>query len=138
MNCPKCSAPVDANSRFCGRCGQRIDPAGATPQPSAQPAAAGAVPAAGMGGNPTQDRGASTRLESESAASAVARLIERIKNIIVRPKLEWPVIAPEATSVAQHYTGYVMPLAGFAAVMSFLHLSVDAQQTAGRVVLRVG
>jgi hypothetical protein len=96
------------------------------------------VSSPGAYGNPTQDRGASTRLESESAASAVARLIERIKNIIVRPKLEWPVIAPEATSVAQHYTGYVMPLAGFAAVMSFLHLSVDAQQTAGRVVLRVG
>ncbi len=125
MQCSKCSAPIEANSRFCGRCGQRIDAPGATP-PSAdgQPALAAAAPAAAMAGNNASDRGSSAQSTPRSAASSMAPLIERIKNIVLNPKLEWPVIAPETTSVAQLYTGYVMPLAGFAAVMSFLHLSV--------------
>ena len=34
------------------------------------------------------------------------------------------IIAPEPTSVAQLFAGYIMPLAAFAAVMSFLHVSL--------------
>lgn len=58
------------------------------------------------------------------SAPALPRLIERIKNIILTPKTEWPVIQAEATSVGQLYTGYVMPMAAFASVMSFIRMSV--------------
>lgn len=51
-------------------------------------------------------------------------LIERVKNIVLSPRSEWPVIAPEPTSILQLYTGYVMPLAALAAVISFIHISV--------------
>jgi hypothetical protein len=40
------------------------------------------------------------------------------------PKTEWRVIEAEPTSVAQLYTGYVMPMAAFAAAMSFIRISV--------------
>ena len=55
---------------------------------------------------------------------ALPTLVERIKNIVLTPKTEWRVIEPEPTSVAQLYTGYVMPMAAFAAVMSFVRMSV--------------
>lgn len=51
-------------------------------------------------------------------------LFDRIKNILLAPKMEWPAIAAEPTSIANLYTGYVIPLAAFSALMSFLRLSV--------------
>jgi hypothetical protein len=133
MNCPKCDQPIQANTRFCGSCGQKIDSGGAA-QPSAEigraatapraaPAvspAAAMVPAAAMASG-----GSSTGFAPASAtSSSTAGLIERIKNIVLRPKSEWPIIAPEPTTVAQLYIGYVMPLSALAAVMSFVHMSL--------------
>jgi hypothetical protein len=51
-------------------------------------------------------------------------LIDRIKRILLSPREEWPIIASEPTSVAQLYTGYVVPLAALAAIMSFVRMSV--------------
>ncbi len=47
-------------------------------------------------------------------------LVERIKNICITPKTEWPVIDAETTPTAGLITGYVAPLAGFAAVCGFI------------------
>jgi hypothetical protein len=38
-------------------------------------------------------------------------LVDRVKNIIVSPKTEWPRIAEESTTVSGLYTGYIMILA---------------------------
>jgi hypothetical protein len=51
-------------------------------------------------------------------------IIERIKNILLTPKTEWAAIEPEPTTVAQLYSGYVMPLAGLSALMTFVRMSV--------------
>lgn len=51
-------------------------------------------------------------------------LATRIKNIVLAPKSEWRVIQAESTSVSRLYSGYVMPMAAFASVMSFIRLSV--------------
>jgi Yip1 domain/zinc-ribbon domain len=51
-------------------------------------------------------------------------LANRIKNIILTPKTEWPVIEAEPTTIAQLYKGYVVPLTAFSALMSFVHISV--------------
>jgi hypothetical protein len=59
-----------------------------------------------------------------SASLALPGLIERVKNIVLSPKLEWPVIAPEPTSIAQLYFSYVMPLSALAAVLSFVRTSL--------------
>ena len=58
------------------------------------------------------------------AAAQLPGLIERIKNILLRPKTEWPVIEREPTAIVQLYTGYVVPLVAFAALMSFVRLSL--------------
>jgi len=51
-------------------------------------------------------------------------LIERAKNIILTPKSEWEVIAPEATSTAELYKSYIIPLAAIGPVAAFIGLSL--------------
>jgi hypothetical protein len=123
MKCAKCNTAIDDTSRFCGRCGQMIDKPAVQASTEAQPVLAATIAPIGM----TNDSGARRRSSAGTAPASVApisRLIERIKNLILAPKLEWHLIAPEPTTVAQLYTGYIMPLAAFAAVMSFLHVSL--------------
>ena len=47
-------------------------------------------------------------------------MIDRIKNICLTPKTEWPVIAGESTSTSTLLTGYVLPLAAIGAVFGFV------------------
>ena len=47
-------------------------------------------------------------------------MIERIKNICITPKTEWPVIAEESVKTASLLTGYVLPLALIGAVAGFI------------------
>jgi hypothetical protein len=51
-------------------------------------------------------------------------MIDRVKNILLTPKQEWPVIEPEPTTAGQLYTGYVIPLAALSAVLTLIHTSV--------------
>ncbi len=47
-------------------------------------------------------------------------LIDRVKNIITRPNTEWDVIYAEQTDANKIITGYVLPLAGAAAIAAFI------------------
>jgi hypothetical protein len=47
-------------------------------------------------------------------------LVERVKNICGKPKLEWPVIAAETTSTRELLTGYVLPLAAIGPIAVFI------------------
>ena len=105
MNCPKCNKPVAADARFCGVCGQQIaEFLGAT---------------AAMGGGP-----ASASSAWAAAAASAPGLLSRVKNIVLSPRTEWLLIAPEPTTAPQLYVGYVVPLALLAALMGFLRMSV--------------
>lgn len=124
MVCPKCNNSISAGARFCGHCGQVLEAAPPSgPQFTAAAAAAGgAVPpnggftgSAGMaGGVPPYG----------TAAAPTPAIVARIKGILLTPKTEWPVIAQEPTTTAELYTGYVMLLAAFTAVMSLVRSSV--------------
>src|SRR5712672_1610419 len=61
---------------------------------------------------------------SAPSSGALPGLLERAKNILLAPKTEWPVIDAEPTTPAQLYTGYVVPLAAFAAAISLVHMSI--------------
>jgi len=45
-------------------------------------------------------------------------LIDRVKNILLTPREEWPVIDAEPTTTAELYKGYIMPLAAIGPVAS--------------------
>jgi len=47
-------------------------------------------------------------------------LVDRVKNIVLTPKSEWPVIAAESTTVKDLYLGYVLLLAAIGPVASFI------------------
>ncbi len=68
--------------------------------------------------------GAGTTAWDSGSASSSRTLIDRVKNILITPKTEWPVIAAEPTGVAQLFKGYVIPLAAFSAVMNFIRMSL--------------
>jgi hypothetical protein len=130
VNCPKCNKPVPSNARFCGSCGQPIEAAAAPssaapppPPPTPTPVMAGATAAA------TGAAAATSKAWAAAAASAPG-LLARVKNIVLAPRSEWPVIAPEPTTVAQLYAGYVMPLAVLAALVGFVRMSVLGVNTA--------
>jgi len=52
------------------------------------------------------------------------KLIARVKNILLTPKTEWPVIAAEPDSVQGLYKNYILILAAMPAVITFLRYSV--------------
>lgn len=123
MNCPKCNKPVPANARFCGSCGQQIEaPSVASARPPT-PAMAGAA-AAASGASAAGSAAAATSRAWAAAAASAPGLLARIKNIVLTPKSEWPVIAPEPTTVSQLFVGYVVPLAVLAALLGFVRMSV--------------
>jgi Yip1 domain len=115
MNCPKCNKPLPPNAHFCSGCGQQIEVVAGPP----------AAPA-GMLSAHTAAAGASAAVSHAWAAAAASApgLLSRIKNLVLSPKTEWPVIASEPTAAAQLYVGYVMPLALLAALLGFLRMSV--------------
>ena len=47
-------------------------------------------------------------------------LIDRAKNIIIAPNKEWDLIAIETPDTGKVITGYVLPLAGMAAIAAFI------------------
>jgi hypothetical protein len=117
MNCPKCNRPVPANARFCGGCGQQIEAAPA-PAPPGILGAHATASAAAAGASATASKAWA------AAAASAPGLFSRLKNIVLSPQTEWPVIASEPTAASQLYVGYVMPLAVLAALMGFLRMSV--------------
>ncbi|HXF78455.1 MAG TPA: Yip1 family protein [Usitatibacter sp.] len=56
-------------------------------------------------------------------------LVERAKNILIKPKAEWPVIAAEPHTVQDLYTGYVMILAAIPPIASFIGYSLIGMNT---------
>ena len=107
MNCPHCNEPIAANARFCGTCGNAISASAQT----FEPALAGTAAHAAAGAPSPAD-------------SIAAQLIARVKNMILTPKTEWPVVEREPTSIGQLYISYVAPLALLAAVLAFIHVSL--------------
>ena len=51
-------------------------------------------------------------------------LIERAKKIVLTPKAEWEVIAPEITTTAELYRGYIIPLSAIGPIAQFIGLSL--------------
>jgi hypothetical protein len=47
-------------------------------------------------------------------------LVDRVKNILLTPKTEWPVIAAEQTDIKTLYVGYIMILAAIPAIAGII------------------
>ncbi|MBS0581859.1 MAG: YIP1 family protein [Proteobacteria bacterium] len=66
------------------------------------------------------------------------KLIARVKNILLTPKTEWPVIAAEAETVPSLFTNYILILAAIPAVIAFLSYSVIGVSVPFAGTIRLG
>jgi Yip1 domain len=57
---------------------------------------------------------------SNSVQQSAVSLFERVKRLLLTPKLEWPVIAAEPETIASLYTRYIIPVAGIGVACTFL------------------
>ncbi|NTV34533.1 MAG: YIP1 family protein, partial [Deltaproteobacteria bacterium] len=51
-------------------------------------------------------------------------ILQRVKNIIMTPKTEWPVIAGEEPNIVEIFKGYVLPLALIPSIAYIIGLGV--------------
>jgi hypothetical protein len=58
-------------------------------------------------------------------------IINRVKNIITDPKIEWEKIDLEPTTMQSVLTNYVAPLSGISALCTFIGVSVSSHASAG-------
>ncbi len=65
-------------------------------------------------------------------------LVDRVKNIILTPKTEWPTIDREPGDVAYLFTSYVAILAAIPAICGFIGLSIVGMSLPGMGTMRMG
>ena len=53
-------------------------------------------------------------------------LVDRVKNILLTPKTEWPTIAAESATPQSIYTGYIMILAAIPAIVILLRVGISS------------
>jgi hypothetical protein len=144
MFCAQCGKPVPEGAKFCNFCGASVaggakaapEPgpmSAATIAPRPEPTPAGpAAPPAGTASSTGAGFGA------VPSAEAAQGLFARVKNILLSPSTEWPVIAAEPSSAGAIYFGYVAPLVAIGVVATFIGHSVIGISILGRVGIVAG
>jgi Yip1-like protein/zinc ribbon protein len=125
--CPQCGKPVLDGAKLCNHCGTSLAAAGPTP--------AGVASASG---SLTRDRptaSGSSSSTSPAPGSSARGPLSRIRNILLSPKTEWPVIASEPSSPGSLYLGYVAPLVAIGVIATFIGHSIVGLPLVGRVAV---
>jgi hypothetical protein len=97
-NCPKCNAELKPGAVFCHVCGFQI------PQEQPQPVQQQTVQTTNLN---------QINMENQNVNSAPIQgggLVQRVINIITKPKQEWEAIASETPNVGKIFSTYVLPL----------------------------
>lgn len=66
------------------------------------------------------------------------KLISRVKNILLQPRTEWPVIAAEADTVGSLYTRYILILAALPVIAGFLKTTLIGTTVPLMGTVRIG
>jgi len=140
MFCGQCGKQVAEGARFCSFCGATIaapnQPASAPADPMSAAAIAPRPEAAGPTPPPTKPApGPGDAMASAASVPAAHDLLARVKNILLSPSTEWPVIAAESTSASAIYLSYVAPLVAIGVLATFIGHSVTGTPFVG---LRLG
>jgi hypothetical protein len=138
MFCGQCGKQVPDGAKFCNFCGATLAgaPQPAAPQPDPMSAAAiapRAAPAPAGPAPPPRPAPSGGGPGALPGAEAKHGLITRIKNILLSPSTEWPVVAAESTSASALYLAYVAPLVAIGVIATFIGHSVIGLPLLGRV-----
>ncbi len=126
MFCAQCGEPVFDAARFCNHCGAALPTASTV---------AGSMPGGGPSGPGTAASGSA---EPEKLGPATGGLIGRVRNILLSPATEWPVIASEPSSPGALYLRWVAPLVAIGVVATFIGHTLVGLPLIGRVGIGVG
>lgn len=122
--CQKCGAELNPESKFCMSCGAGV------PQSDADPQQMHA--SSWQSGYKFKEPGFKQATEDFSAAiTGKTNLIARVKNILIKPKSEWPVIFAEQPNTMKILFGYVIILALIPAIASILGYGLVGQTLMG-------
>jgi hypothetical protein len=119
MFCAQCGKPALDDAISCSHCGALLPSLGWAPKTAAS--ASGSAPA---------DEPASGRLVFDVRAGGRLR---RVREILLAPATEWPVVAAEPSPARSIYLGYVAPLVAIGVVAAFLGHSFVGLPLIGRI-----
>ena len=103
--CPQCGAELNPESKFCVSCGASVAPTDPDPQ-QVNPSSPW------QSGYKFKEPDFKEASEVFTAAlTGKTNLTDRVKNILMKPKLEWPVIFAEQPNTIKILFGYVIILA---------------------------
>ena len=162
MHCGQCGKAIDPDSRFCTNCGAKVPAPAAsapppnppTPQTASTPSgagtSAGGAPFAGAAANAgasasaaAASMGAAATHAAHAASEALGKvdtqgIVARVKNILLTPRTEWPVISGEAKTAADVYMGYVAPLVAISAIAGALGMMLIGRSIPFIGTIRIG
>ncbi len=113
--CPNCGTELKAEARFCAACGTPIAAAIPPPvQPSPQPQHVYQPQ------EPVYEQAREASNAFKDSISGNTNLVQRVINIITRPKQEWEAVASEQPNAMKLIGGYALILALIPALSAFL------------------
>ncbi len=115
--CPNCGAELKPEAKFCAACGTPIaasapPPAEPTPQPVYQQQ------------EPVYEQAREATDAFTAAITGKTNLVQRVINIITKPKQEWLVVAQEQPNAMKLIGGYALILALIPALSSFIKYGI--------------
>ncbi len=116
--CTSCGAELKPEAKFCAACGTPI--VAVTPTP-VQPAPPTPPPPVYQQQEPVYNQARDAGNAFTEAVTGKTNLIQRVINIIVKPKEEWLVIANEKPDKMKLLLGYVLILALIPAIVTFIN-----------------
>lgn len=118
--CPNCGAELKPEAKFCAACGTSITVATSPPvQPASQP-----QPAYQQPQEPVYEQAREATSAFKEAITGKTNLVQRVINIITKPKQEWAVIAQEEPSTMKLIGGYALILALIPALSAFIKYGI--------------
>lgn len=118
--CPNCGAELKPEAKFCAACGTPI--AATPPPPPVQSAAPPQQPYQQT--EPVYDHAREATTAFKDAIRGNTNIVQRVINIITKPKDEWQVIATEQPNAMKLIGGYALILALIPALSAFIKYGI--------------
>lgn len=120
--CPNCGAELKPEAKFCVACGtpiavkQPVEPSPVEPTPQPQPNQPQQ--------EPVYEQAKEASNAFKEAITGNTNIVQRVINILTKPKQEWEVIATEQPNAMKLIGGYALILALIPAVSAFIKYSI--------------
>jgi len=118
--CPNCGAELKPEAKFCAACGT---PIAVNPPPPMQAAPPPPQPAYQQQ-EPVYEQAREASSAFKDAVTGKTNLVQRVVNIITKPKQEWEIIATEQPDTIKLIGGYALILALIPALSAFIKYGI--------------